>query len=109
MNGFPAPGGRLLENRILSDLLVWSDSRPGLAEPSLWRTHSRQEVDFDIGAGENRGQTTGRPRLSDARHLLTFQEEHGGRSRAALLLAGPTPGFHITCRTRAGMTICYKI
>ena len=82
--------GAHLENLVLQDLLVWRDARQDTAEILYWRTATGEEVDFVI---ENRGQllpieikATGRPRLGDAKHLLSFRAEYGKKSRAGLLL-----------------------
>jgi predicted AAA+ superfamily ATPase len=82
--------GAHLENIVLSDLLAWRDAQ--LTSPSVlyWRTASGEEVDFVIEAGDAllpiEVKTTTHPRLSDARHLLSFRTEYGTRARAGLLL-----------------------
>ena len=84
------PGGQHLENFILTDLLAWCDSQPAQRELFFWRTHTGQEVDFVIEADQTllpiEVKSTSRPRLADARHLLSFQQEYGDSARAALLL-----------------------
>ena len=92
--GDPEPGGAHLENLVLHDLLAWRDARLERAEILYWRTSIGEEVDFVIESGGRllpvEVKATGRPRLRDARHLLTFRKEYGGRSRAGLLIhTGP--------------------
>ncbi len=85
-----APGGALLENLILQDLLVWRDSRRERAELFYWRTAIGEEVDFVI---ETEGKLLpievkagNRPRLADAKNLRGFRAEYGKKARAGLLL-----------------------
>lgn len=84
------PGGALLENLLLQDLLCWRDARIERAELSYWRTAIGEEVDFVIEAGGKllpiEVKATSRPRLADAKHLRTFRAEYGSTSRAGLLL-----------------------
>ena len=92
--GDPEPGGAHLENLVLHDLLAWRDARLERAEILYWRTSIGEEVDFVIESGGRllpvEVKATGRPRLRDARHLLTFRKEYGGRARAGLLIhTGP--------------------
>ena len=88
--GIDAPDGPHLENLVLHDLRAWRDARLERAEIGYWRTASGEEVDLVIesGAGllpiEIKAST--RPRLSDARHLLSLRAEYGKKARAALLL-----------------------
>ena len=88
--GEDEPRGAHLENLVLGDLLAWSGALLGAPQVMYWRTASGREVDFVI---EWNGQllpvevkTTARPRTSDADALRAFREEHGGHSRAGLLL-----------------------
>ena len=85
-----APGGAHLENLILADLLVWRDSRVERAELFYWRTTIGEEVDFVIEAGGKllpvEVKTSSRPHFGDARHLHSFREEYGEKTRAGLLL-----------------------
>lgn len=90
LSGAEAPSGAHLENVVLMDLLAWREGRTEPAEVLYWRTASGEEVDFVIESG---GQvlpieikTTTRPRQADAKHLRTFRDEYGRRSRNALLL-----------------------
>lgn len=88
--GQDQPAGAHLENVVLADLLAWRDGQ--LDPPSLgyWRTATGEEVDFVVEAGDRllpiEVKATTRPRVQDARHLQTFREEYGKRSRAGLLL-----------------------
>ena len=84
------PGGAHLENLVLNDLLAWRDSRLARAEIRYWRTSIGKEVDFVI---ETSGRlvpievkATRRPRLRDARHLMTFRVEYRDLARPGLLL-----------------------
>lgn len=76
---------------ILSDLLVWRESRV-LDRPEVfyWRTATGEEVDFVVEWRDRvlavEVKATNRPRTSDARHLKTFQEEYGDRVVGSLLL-----------------------
>lgn len=88
--GGAAPEGSHLENLVLQDLLSWRDARLDRAEIHYWRAVTGEEVDLVIEAGGKllpvEVKATTRPRLSDARHLITFRSEYGARSRAGLLL-----------------------
>jgi predicted AAA+ superfamily ATPase len=88
--GGAEPDGSHLENLVLADLLAWRDGRLESAELFYWRSTIGEEVDFVI---EARGclvpievKASAQPRLSDARHLLTFRAEYGRKARAGLLL-----------------------
>jgi uncharacterized protein len=90
LSGLDAPQGAHLENLILNDILAWRDSRLESADVMYWRTATGEEVDFVI---EAEGQllpievkSSPRPRLGDAKHLLSFRTEYGKKSRAGLLL-----------------------
>lgn len=79
-------------------VLVWLT--PGPAPPPHllfeigrnfdWRSTIGEEVDFVIETGGRllpiEVRVSARPRLSDARHLLTFRAEYGRKARAGLLL-----------------------
>jgi len=82
--------GAHFENIILMDLLAWREGRAERPEILYWRTASGEEVDFVIEIGNKlvpiEIKTTNRPRQADARHLRTFRDEYGRRSRTALLL-----------------------
>ena len=88
--GETEPGGALLENLILCDLLAWRDARLERAELAYWRTASGEEVDLVIESGGEllpiEVKAGARPRLSDATHLRSFRAEYGRKARAALLL-----------------------
>lgn len=88
--GSPEPSGAHLENLVLTDLLAWRDARLQPADVLYWRTASGEEVDFVVEADSAlipiEVKTTDRPRVSDARHLLSFRAEYGRRSRPGLLL-----------------------
>lgn len=89
------PTGAFLENLVLSDLLVWRDSRLPRAEILHWRTAAGEEVDFvletDDGLLPIEVKASRRPGLGDTRHLRTFRAEYRGQVRAGLLLhAGDT-------------------
>ncbi|MEO7521908.1 MAG: ATP-binding protein [Gemmatimonas sp.] len=93
--GSDEPGGELLENLVLADLLAWRDARIDQAEITYWRTASGEEVDFVIEAKGKvlpiEVKATTRPRLSDAANLRSFRAEYGRKARTALLLhAGNT-------------------
>jgi predicted AAA+ superfamily ATPase len=90
LSGLDAPQGAHLENLILNDILAWRDSRLESADVMYWRTATGEEVDFVI---ETEGKllpievkSSPRPRLSDAKHLLSFRAEYGKKSRVGLLL-----------------------
>ena len=88
--GQDEPAGAHLENVVLADLLAWRDGQ--LDPPSLgyWRTATGEEVDFVVESGSRllpiEIKATTKPRMQDARHLQSFREEYGNRSRAGLLL-----------------------
>ena len=88
--GMDQPVGAHLENVVLSDLLPWRDARVERAELGYWRTTIGDEVDFVIETEDRflpiEVKASGRPRLSDAKHLRTFRTEYGTRARAGLLL-----------------------
>src|SRR5581483_7031919 len=88
--GEEEPGGALLENLVLGDLLAWRDARLERAEVGYWRTASGEEVDFVVEAGGKLlpidVKTGARPRLADAAHLRSFRREYGKKARAGLLL-----------------------
>ncbi|HEX7327166.1 MAG TPA: ATP-binding protein [Casimicrobiaceae bacterium] len=90
MAGDAEPGGAVLENLVLGDLLAWRDARLERAELAYWRTASGEEVDFVVEAAgrllpiEVKAGT--RPRLADATHLRSFRAEYGKMARAGLLL-----------------------
>jgi predicted AAA+ superfamily ATPase len=88
--GSDAPDGHHLENLVLHDLLSWRDARLERAEIHYWRTTIGEEVDFVVEAGGRllpiEVKSTSRPRLSHAKHLLTFRAEYGDRAHGALLL-----------------------
>jgi len=88
------PGGQHLENMVLADLLGWRESRRERPGIFYWRTATGEEVDFVIEAGNAlipvEVKSTAHPRVADARHLISFQDEYGGDSRSALLLHGGT-------------------
>lgn len=90
LSGTLAPEGAHLENLVLHDLLVWRDARQDPAEVLYWRTTTGEEVDFVIESGERllpvEVKATSRPRLGDAKHLLSFRAEYGKKARAGLLL-----------------------
>lgn len=48
----PRLAGALLENHLLTELLVWREGRSPRPEILYWRTHSGEEVDFVIEAGQ---------------------------------------------------------
>lgn len=90
LSGLDAPQGAHLENLVLNDILAWRDSRLESADVMYWRTATGEEVDFVI---ETEGKllpievkASARPRLGDAKHLLSFRAEYGKKSRAGLLL-----------------------
>jgi predicted AAA+ superfamily ATPase len=84
------PEGAHLENLVLLDLLVWRESRPTRTEILHWRTATGEEVDFVIETDRTllpvEVKATARPRLDDARGLLSFRRESPRISRAGLLL-----------------------
>jgi predicted AAA+ superfamily ATPase len=85
-----APDGAHLENLVLQDLLVWRDARLETAEVMYWRTATGEEVDFVIETGHDllpiEVKATARPRLADAKHLISFRAEYPKTARAGLLL-----------------------
>lgn len=90
LSGLDQPTGAYLENIVLMDLLSWREGRTTAAEVLYWRTASGEEVDFVVETGKHlipiEIKATPRPRQSDARHLRTFRDEYGRKSRAGLLL-----------------------
>lgn len=84
------PGGAVLENLILNDLVAWRDARLDRAELTYWRTASGEEVDLVVEAAGGllpiEVKATPRPRLAHAGHLRSFRAEHPRRSRPGLLL-----------------------
>jgi predicted AAA+ superfamily ATPase len=84
------PGGAILENLLLQDLLCWRDARIDRVELSYWRTAIGEEVDFVLETGGKllpiEVKATSRPRLIDTKHLRTFCAEYGSMARAGLLL-----------------------
>ena len=85
-----APEGAHLENLVLQDLLAWRDARLEPAEVMYWRTATGEEVDLVVEAGDSllpiEIKSTTRPRLGDAKHLLSFRTEYGKKARPGLLL-----------------------
>lgn len=83
------PRGEHLENMVLHDLLVWRDSRTARADLFYWRTVNGEEIDFVIEA-EGRllpvEVKSGRPRLSNSKHLRTFLSQYEEISKPGLLL-----------------------
>lgn len=90
LSGSEDADGADLENLVLTDLLVWRDARSRPAEILYWRATTGEEVDFVIEADKAlvpvEVKATATPRAADARHLRTFREEYGPRSRPGLLL-----------------------
>jgi predicted AAA+ superfamily ATPase len=90
LSGLDAPQGAHLENVILNDILAWRDSRLETADVMYWRTATGEEVDFVVEAEGKllpiEVKSSPRPRLGDAKHLLSFRAEYGKKSRAGLLL-----------------------
>jgi hypothetical protein len=84
------PDGPHLENLILADLLAWRDARLESCELFYWRSTIGEEVDFVIETGGRllpiEVKASARPRLGDARHLLTIRAEYGRKAGAGLLL-----------------------
>jgi uncharacterized protein len=84
------PRGAHLENLILTDLLAWRDAQIPRPEILYWRTAAGEEVDFVV---EWKGKllpvevkATARPRLADARSLISFRREYPDLTRAGLLV-----------------------
>ncbi len=90
LSGESEPGGPHLENLVLCDLLVWSDSRADRTRIGYWRTASGEEVDFVIETPKwllpIEVKATNKPSWRDARHLQSFRAEYGKKARAGLLL-----------------------
>lgn len=90
LSGIAEPDGTYLETLVLNDLLVWRDARLGSAELHYWRTGGGEEVDFVIEDGDQllpiEVKAAARVRLRDTRHLRTFRNEYGERTRSGLLL-----------------------
>lgn len=90
LSGETEPGGAVLENLVLSDLVAWRDARLEHVELGYWRTATGEEVDFVIETGGKlipiEVKATARPRLADATHLRSFRAEYGRKARAGLLL-----------------------
>lgn len=104
--GDPEPDGHHLENLVLMDLLVWQEQEV-LDRPALhyWRTTNGEEVDFVIERGGDlvavEVKATTKPRASDAKHLLAFQEEYRDAARGGLLLHGGSEMEWVGARTLA--------
>lgn len=90
LSGAVEPAGAHLENLVLSDLLAWRDARLDRPEVLYWRTATGEEVDFVIEAGRAlmpiEVKASPRPRVADAKHVLSFRQEYGKRCRAGLVL-----------------------
>jgi predicted AAA+ superfamily ATPase len=90
LSGAREPEGPHLENLVLEDLLVWRDARLEAAEIAYWRTATGEEVDFVLETDEGllpvEVKATARPRVADAKHLLSFRAEYRKKARAGLLL-----------------------
>lgn len=90
LSGAAEPAGAHLENLVLSDLLAWRDARLDRPEVLYWRTATGEEVDFVIEAGRTlmpiEVKAAARPRVADAKHVLSFRQEYGKRCRAGLVL-----------------------
>jgi predicted AAA+ superfamily ATPase len=90
LSGETTPRGAHLENVILHDLLAWRETRVPKPDIHYWRTATGEEVDFVIESGRSllpvEVKATRRPTPADARTLVSFREEYGAQSRAALLL-----------------------
>lgn len=84
------PTGAHLENLVLNDLRVWSDTDRRVTEVAYWRTVSGEEVDLVVEVGNRvlpiEVKATTRPRLKDAAHLRAFHQEYGHRALPGLLL-----------------------
>jgi len=84
------PQGSHLENLVLHDLLAWRDARLERADVFYWRTVAGDEVDLVLEVGDSlipiEIKATGRPRISDSRHLRTFRSEYGDQARSGLLV-----------------------
>jgi predicted AAA+ superfamily ATPase len=89
LSGTREPEGAHLENLVLEDLLVWRDARLEAVEIAYWRTATGEEVDFVLETKEGllpvEVKATARPRIADAKHLLSFRAEYG-KARSGLLL-----------------------
>ena len=87
--GESQPRGCHLENIVLSDLMAWGGSVKD-AEIMYWRTTTGEEIDFVVEWNQLllpvEVKATANPRLSDARHLLTFRNEYKKSSLPGLLL-----------------------
>jgi len=90
LSGLETPTGAHLENLVLMDLLCWREGRTTPTEVLYWRTASGEEVDFVVETGRHlipiEVKATTRPHQSDAKHLRSFRDEYGRKSRAGLLL-----------------------
>ena len=92
LGGTDAASGALLENLVLSDLLVWRDSQIPAPEVLFWRTATDLEVDFVL---ETRGgllpvevKAATSPGFADTRGLRAFREEYRNQFVGGLLLHG---------------------
>lgn len=86
--------GFLLENAVLSDLLVWRETQVVRPEILYWRTQAGQEVDLVI---EHHNRVTPvevkmslRARLDDVEGLAAFLNEYDNAPHGILLYAGTT-------------------
>ncbi len=89
--------GEHLENLVLSDLLAWRDAGTDRHQILYWRTHTGEEVDFVIEAGDRllpiEVKAAARVGHAETRHLRTFGEQYGDSVHGGLLLHTGTDVF----------------
>lgn len=99
------PRGAHLENLIISDLLVWRESRVRRTEVLFWRTSAGAEVDIVLETPDRllpiEVKSSAKPRARDARHLELFLDEYPDQARAGLLLHGGADAYPLTDRVVA--------
>jgi hypothetical protein len=85
-------GGALLENSILTQLLVWRETLSPRPEIHCWRTHTGEEVDFVVEWRRRllpiEVKRADRLRSSDARGIESFLEDHPKLAPFGLVLYG---------------------
>lgn len=90
LSGEDTPRGQHLENMILMDLIAWRDATGHRSQILFWRTHTGEEVDFVIEAGDRllpvEVKASARVGPGDPRHLKTFRDQYPERTPGALLL-----------------------
>ncbi|MBI5367825.1 MAG: ATP-binding protein [Planctomycetes bacterium] len=97
--------GALVENLLLTHLLVWRAGAAPRAELHYWRTQTGEEVDFVLEAGNRllpvEVKSARRVAPADARGLESFLAEHAKAAPFGLLLYGGEETLALTDRVVA--------